>query len=344
MTYRAMGVFGEVSLGTGAWCGSITGSQTALKALGFYTGDVDGIVGPKSQAAMASYALSKGIVYDPTNPSGPICVALAADYAAYSKGSSTPPSGAGTCPTGTVGFPPWCVGMPQQSPSTAQTGCPTGTIGVPGMCFPIPAGTFPMPTPPGIPPVSPQGVPNIPTAPLPGSQPSMPPPSMPPETPPPKPGLASMWAGLSTPGKIAVAGAGALLAVALLGAFAGKKKSPMTPNRRRRRRARRNLRGFMKRRYAKAGVMTVGRGRRRRRFGHLIPPKKYRRKGAVRKSQYAWPSGYAYPIYDKKHVRAALTRFSRYKRDYPPTVRRTIARSLNRAKRRFGIGGNRVKA
>lgn len=89
--------------------------------------------------------------------------------------------------------------------------------------------------------------------------------------------------------------------------------------------------------------MTVGKGQKKRRFGHHIPPKKYRRMGAVRRSQYAWPAGYKYPVHSAKYTRAAASRFAKHKTDYPMSVRRTIAKRINQAKRKFGIGGPPVK-
>lgn len=92
------------------------------------------------------------------------------------------------------------------------------------------------------------------------------------------------------------------------------------------------------------------------RFGHKIPPKDYRNAGARRPSDYAWPDGYKYPLIfrdksgkirpekSRRHVRAAASYFARYGDKYPPKVRRTIARNINKAKKRFGIGGKPAKA
>lgn len=92
------------------------------------------------------------------------------------------------------------------------------------------------------------------------------------------------------------------------------------------------------------------------RLGHRVPPKKYRRKGARRPQDYAWPAGYKYPLIfrtktgklkgkeTRKHIRAASSYFARNKHRYPPAVRREIARNINRAKKRYGIGGCPVRA
>jgi hypothetical protein len=86
-------------------------------------------------------------------------------------------------------------------------------------------------------------------------------------------------------------------------------------------------------------------------FGHRTPPKRYWKAGAKRQSDYAWPEGYKYPLVFRQkpgkvnlkktrtHIRAAETYFERSKDQYPPKVRRTIARNINKAKKRYGVGG-----
>lgn len=99
----------------------------------------------------------------------------------------------------------------------------------------------------------------------------------------------------------------------------------------------------------KAGkIITLSGGDR---FGHKVPPKKYRDAGAKRKSDYAWADGYKYPLVfrtsagkvkldlTQKRIRAAASYFGRNKARYPLHVRKEIARNINRAKRRYGIGG-----
>lgn len=87
-----------------------------------------------------------------------------------------------------------------------------------------------------------------------------------------------------------------------------------------------------------------------RRFGHKIPPKKYRDKGARSQADYAWPEGYKYPLVfrtstgkikpkvTRKHIRAAASYYGRNKDLYTPEVRRTIHRNINIARKRFGVG------
>ena len=109
---------------------------------------------------------------------------------------------------------------------------------------------------------------------------------------------------------------------------------------------------------ATAGYLAMGRGsykpnpgrRRKRRRAKACaalksvgtcrcgPPKKYRRLGATRRSQYALPECFMYPIMDARHVRTAASRFGKYRRRYPKHVQQTIARRIDTAKRRFGIG------
>lgn len=87
-----------------------------------------------------------------------------------------------------------------------------------------------------------------------------------------------------------------------------------------------------------------------RRFGHKIPPKRYRQKGARTASDYAWPDGYMYPLVfrtstgkikpqlTRKHIRSAASYYGKNKDKYPPRVRKTIHRNINRARKRFGVG------
>lgn len=74
-------------------------------------------------------------------------------------------------------------------------------------------------------------------------------------------------------------------------------------------------------------------------WGRLTPPKKYRLQGATRAEHYAWPQGFKYPIHDAAHVRAAQSYFARHKIGLPMEARKTIARRINQAKKKFGIGG-----
>lgn len=104
----------------------------------------------------------------------------------------------------------------------------------------------------------------------------------------------------------------------------------------------------------KVGKITAVKGGRS--FGHKIPPKKYRQKGARRQDDYAWPDGYMYPLVfrtktgrikpqlTRKHIRAAARYYGKNRDLYPPPVRRKIARNINRAKKRFGIGGEPARA
>lgn len=82
----------------------------------------------------------------------------------------------------------------------------------------------------------------------------------------------------------------------------------------------------------------------KRRLGHGTPPAKYRRTGATKPSDYAYPEGFMYPIHDAKHVRSAASRFAQYKSKLPPTVREKVAKRINQAKKRFGIGGGPIRA
>ena len=82
----------------------------------------------------------------------------------------------------------------------------------------------------------------------------------------------------------------------------------------------------------------------KRRLGHGTPPAKYRRTGATKPSDYAYPEGFMYPIHDAKHVRSAASRFAQHKGKLPPAVRKKVAKRINKAKKRFGIGGGPIRA
>lgn len=145
----------------------------------------------------------------------------------------------------------------------------------------------------------------------------------------PAPNLApkGWWDDLSTTAKVGI-GVGAL---ALLGGaayfFLRKAPAKATPNKRRRRRpcscvgpcacARANM--------AAAKRPTTCRKSR---------PKGY----PTDKSLYALPECWMYPLDSKKHVRAAASRFGKYKRRYSPEARAKIAAAIDRAERRYGIG------
>jgi hypothetical protein len=156
-------------------------------------------------------------------------------------------------------------------------------------------------------------------------------------------------------GGVAVAG---LLLMSIFGGYAPNKKR-YKPNLSRGERARvmdakpGSYVKVGKKRY-KVGTITTVKGGRK--FGHKIPPKKYRQLGATRPDDYAWPKGYMYPVVfrtktgrikpsvSRKKIRAAASYYGKNKDQYPLAVRRTIARNINKAKKRFGIGGNPATA
>jgi len=182
----------------------------------------------------------------------------------------------------------------------------------------------------------------------------------------------SWWSSQSSGVKAAVVGGGFVLVAGLLYLLFGgsSKSSSYKPNRRRRRRrayarnrkvarkaqaARKPRKVTVKGERAKARrgkIITVKGGRR---FGHQIPPKRYHAMGAKKPSDYAWPSGYKYPLIfrkssgdidvptTKKHIRAAKVYFSRNKHLYPANVRATIARNINKASKRFNVGPTVMK-
>lgn len=160
-----------------------------------------------------------------------------------------------------------------------------------------------------------------------------------------------LWTERTTFEKGAVIVGGAALVGLLACALAGGPSPSYQPN----------LRGAARGRSIKVGRKRYVAGKiievkGARRFGHRLPPKKYRDQGARRPADYAWPAGYKYPLVfrtasgrikpalSRKRIRAAARYFGKSKHLYPPQVRRTIARNINAAKRRFGIGGTPASA
>lgn len=165
-------------------------------------------------------------------------------------------------------------------------------------------------------------------------------------------------------GVVAVAG---LIIYAI--AKGGKKRTlTATANRRHRRRYKSNRVTRRSSAAARKAIKTKVRGERGRvkrgkiitlnsgkRFGHVVPPKRYWKMGARRQSDYAWPEGYKYPLVfrgptgkvnrkrTQVHIRSASSYFGRNKRKYPMNVRRKIARNINKAKKQYGVGGKVIR-
>lgn len=275
-------------------------------------------------------------------------------------GTRGPGHGVATTPSPNTG-----VESKQPAPPPTLPGPPS--VPGPGPSVPAP-GPPSVPAPgPGstLPPLPPGGV--VDEAPLPpgGVLPEEPPPSTPgPSTPSPSSPsgyLASMkawWQGRSQLEKGAIVVGGAAVTGLLVYAMVGGSQA-MTPNlssgeRQRLQDARPGSSVKVgNKRYAVGKIITVKGGRR---FGHKVPPKKYRDAGARSKSDYAWGPGYKYPLVfrrsdgsvkvglTRKRIRAAASYFGRNKHLYPKPVRAQIAKNINRAKARYGIGGKPATA
>lgn len=351
---------GVADVGIGPYCDDVCGMQTLLLLLDHHPGPVDCEPGPQTRAALVSYGLSRAIPYDPASvPQGPICAALIADYQmkfgdaaagdkcppgqwgvpplCFGEKTEAPPSN--LCPEGSYGHPPYCVSIPGATPAQPPPGattCPEGTIGLPPNCYGLPTGL-----PPGLP-ALPPGKPTPPVTTPPEIINEVPPK---PGVPAPPRGVAAWWGARSSSEKVALGVAGALVGVGLLSLALPKRRRPPAarPNRpkvkarpkTKRRKAKRPARALR----ATGKIITLKSGKR---FGHAVAPKRYRRLGATRQSQYAWPQGYKYPVHDAKHCRAASRYFGKHKRAYPLHVRRTIARNINKCKVKFGVGGPKV--
>jgi len=162
------------------------------------------------------------------------------------------------------------------------------------------------------------------------------------------------WSNQSPSGQLAIALAGAAT-IGLLAYTLIPEPKRFSPNLRRTKGYRRAKPARVRGKRSKASpgrIITLDSGTR---FGHTVPPKRYWEMGAKKKSDYAWPTGYKYPLVFRSggkinrsrtvaHIKSAKSFFSRSKKRYPPTVRRAIARNINKASRRFGVGGKVVKA
>lgn len=107
-----------------------------------------------------------------------------------------------------------------------------------------------------------------------------------------------------------------------------------------------NLRPDVKR--TKSGIPVV----RGRAWGHPRVPKRYRRMGATKSSDFAYPERFMYPLYfrdasgklniqkSRRHVANAKTRFSANKTRYPAAIRVIIAENINKAARRVGLAAD----
>ena len=225
------------------------------------------------------------------------------------------------CPEGQYGCVPYCYGVPTWGGDTTPPGenkvpgtggtCPEGQVGIPPACAAIPA--------------------------LPGV------PAVPGQTPPPavpaqqqaavEPSPKSWWGKLTDTEKWVVVGLGTLGGVALLALLRGASRPRYAAN----------LRGKPGRKVHRVPIVKG------KRWGRASAPKKYRTLGAKHPSDFAYPSRFMYPVVfrrsdgtvnaarSRRHVASGKGYFTKHKRCYPVGVRRTIARNLNRAARRFGL-------
>lgn len=352
MTYHVKGALGAFVENSGTGCGNtpqdIMKAQQALNALGYrdYQNKalvVDGKWGERSSVAMGKYVAS-AVVRGRTDT----CKVLLEDYAALAAapaGSDCPPGQvriAGACaPTFAAAAEAAKKSQPQLAKQVEQVvgevgkAIPQAIVGTARPAASVPAKAAKVKT-----------------------------------------------AGMSTATTVALA-VGGLAAVGLTLFFFAKRAKPMTPNLRkkakkaekakvskraaraeaakiveavvekvtprRKRKAKKAAKKVAKkktkygRRKGPGKIITIKRAGREIRWGHGIAPKKYRRKGATKMSQYAAPEYFKYPIDSAKHVRAAASYFPRFKKGLPMSVRRQIADNINKAKKRFGIGGEAVK-
>lgn len=68
------------------------------------------------------------------------------------------------------------------------------------------------------------------------------------------------------------------------------------------------------------------------------PPKKYRKTGATRRSDYAFPECFMYPIHKPQYVRTAASRFGKFSDNIPTLFRGKVKKRIRQAEKKFGIG------
>ena len=72
-------------------------------------------------------------------------------------------------------------------------------------------------------------------------------------------------------------------------------------------------------------------------IGHKTPPKEFREEGATKRSDYADPENYKYPIHREENVRAALSYFRQYGDVYSPAKRKQVWQRILNAAKKFKI-------
>lgn len=320
------------------YCGSKYGFQQMLLDLGYYSGAIDGAIGPKSNAAAREFAQENGVLWQGV-PSNEFCQKLMDVWEARMGGGPPDPAPAPATSTRTrlvSKYSPLARRVVWQGAKPATT-TPTGT---------------PAQTDNGQPAAKAEAEPKgiIDKA-------------------------MAWWNGQSTGTKVAigVGGAAVVGTIIYLLAAGGGETAKATPNRRRQRRYASN-RGRPKRRARLAReaaqrerarkepkVADTLKGRKKigkiitlkggQKYGNQTIPAEYWRLGARRESDFADPVHLKYPVVfrdypsgkidlkqTRAHIASAKGYFKKWKHRYPPKLRKTIARNINRASRKYGGG------
>lgn len=162
----------------------------------------------------------------------------------------------------------------------------------------------------------------------------------------------SWWDQQTTTGKVmfAAIGAGALY---VLWSMAGSsQETRYTSNARRKKRASRKAVARAKRRGGAYfwGLKRSPRARRKARslkdssWCHKSAPAKYARHGATKKSDYAFPECWKYPVrgdtekWSRAHTKAAASYFARHQYNIPEQYRQKVRARIDRERKYWGIG------
>jgi len=348
----------KADVNTSDYCGSKPGTQWMLGATGYFAGAADGDFNAATRASMMQAAARHGVLYNPLQPpSGEACSALIAEYKALEPAESV-------CPPGTIHVGQTCVPIPTPSGG----GCPPGQMGVPPACFPVPS----LPTQPGATPP--------PVAPPPGAPPAVPPPAPTLAQRWARLGTAPKVAVAVAAGAavllIAKAASGREPRRANSSAlFMSREEQQLARQLAQAREmglTKRDVKELYRRHPARYRALAQAFGidapRRRNRDTrpirprlqqratldcaaqqkikncHCSPPAKWRRKGATKKSDYAIPECFMYPLkfngrYSRSNVASAARYIGVYGRTYPRAVTERAVAAIARAADAVGMGG-----
>lgn len=156
-------------------------------------------------------------------------------------------------------------------------------------------------------------------------------------------GFRGWWESQPQAVKVTLGISAAALATMLVAVVArGPEKRAMTPNKQGKKSARRNGKMCMPNRAVKRprlscqAAPSVPSCR-------CSPPKRYRKTGARKAKDYAFPECFMYPIHKPQYVRTSASRYGKFAEDIPTQFRGKVKARIRKAEKKFGIGEFRVR-